>query len=519
MRIERRRRIEVDRSAPPPRASHTAMARGGRLAGAARLVAAALAGALPLLVAPVAAEETPASTSEALARRLAASIRFETVSPEDPSRFRGEPFEALAAWLRSQYPRTHAALALERINRHTLLYTWRGRDARLAPALFLSHTDVVPVEPAAAEQWTHPPYAGVIADGYVWGRGAIDDKLGVLLWLEAVEALLAEGVTPRRTIHLAFGHDEEISGLEGARVVAERLRARGERLAFLFDEGGMILDAHPLLPDRTAALIVTAEKAYYTVELVARGVSGHSSAPPPSTAIGRLARAIHRIESHPMPARLTLPLRQMLAAARPHLPFGQRLALSNLWLTAGLVKRRFLEDDLEAALVRTTFAATMIEGGVKENVIPERARAIVNVRILPGDMPEDVLAHLEAVIDDPEIEIRGRAWGEAAPAASADGPAFALAAAAVTEVLPEAVILPGLVPGATDSRHFAGVADEILRFVPMRLGMEQVGGAHGRDERIAVETLADSRAIAIGMLRRAAAGVDVVGRAGPGLDR
>ena len=446
------------------------------------------------------------SESDQIAKRLAGAIRFETVSPENPEDFRGEPFGAFEAYLREQYPRTHAALRVETVNGHTLLFEWRGSDPRLEPALFMSHLDVVPVEEAAAAEWSHPPYGGVIADGYVWGRGAIDVKTGVILWLEAVEGLLAEGIEPRRTIYLSFGHDEEIGGKGGAAHVARLLEERGVHLAFLFDEGGMILDDFPLLPGRTVANVVTAEKAYYTIELTARGVSGHSSIPPKSTAIGRLARAIQKVEENPMPARLSLPVRQMLEAASPHLPFGQRFAINNLWMLGGVVKRSFLKEDLNKALIRTTFAVTIVSGGVKENVLPERAQAIVNVRILPGDTPADVLDHLTRVIDDPEIEIKGKEWGEAAPPASADGPAFKLAAAAVTEVLPEVVVLPGLVPGATDTRHFVGLAGEILRFVPMRLGIEQVSGAHGRDERIAVETLADSRAIAMGMIRRAAAG-------------
>lgn len=441
-----------------------------------------------------------------IAERLSGSVRFETVSPENPADFEGAPFAGLENYLRKEYPRTHAALGLEKVNGYTLLYEWPGTDPDLAPALFMSHTDVVPVEEQAAAHWSHPPYGGVIEDGFVWGRGTLDAKIGVILWLEAVEALLEEGITPRRTIYLSFGHDEEIGGNDGARVVASFFKERGIQLAFLFDEGGMIIDGHPLLPAQTVANVVTAEKAYYTVVLTARGISGHSSMPPPSTAIGQLARAIQRVEENPMPARISPPLREMLEAASPYLPFGQRFAVDNLWLMGGVVRRSFLDSDLNAALVRTTFATTLVSGGIKENVIPEIAQATINVRILPGDTPDDVLAHLTRVIDDSEIEIQGTAWGEGAPAASVAGPAFRLAAASISEVLPDAVILPGLVPGATDSRHFTGVADEILRFIPMRLGIDQFGGVHGRDERIAVEGLADSRAIAIGMIRRAAAG-------------
>jgi len=460
--------------------------------------------ALAALVAT--AEAQPATESRQIAERLAGAIRFETVSHEDPADFDGLPFAALEAYLRATYPRTHAALRLEKLADYTLLFEWQGSDPALAPAIFMSHTDVVPVEAEAAARWTHPPYSGAIVDGQVWGRGALDVKTGVILWLEAVEALLEEGVVPRRTIYLSFGHDEEIGGERGATAVAARFAERGIRAAFLFDEGGMILEGHPLLPDRVVASVVTAEKAYFTVELTARGVSGHSSMPPQHTAIGKLARAIRRVEDNPMPARISLPLREMLEAASPHLPFARRFATRNLWLFGGAVKRSFLESDLNASLVRTTFAATLVSGGVKENVIPEVARATINVRILPGDTRQDVLDHLARVIDDPEIEIVGEGWGDGAPAASAEGPAFRLASAAIAEVMPEAVILPGLVPGATDSRHFAEVADEILRFVPMRLGVDQLGGAHGRDERISVEPLAQSKAIAMGMVRRAAAG-------------
>lgn len=484
--------------------------RGAAVPALAALAALALPGAGAALADPGAA-----ASSRQIAERVAGAIRFETVSRADPAELDGQSFARLAAFLREVYPRTHAALRLEQVNDYTLVFEWRGSDPGLQPALFMAHTDVVPVAADARAQWSHPPFAGAIEDGFVWGRGALDVKTGVILWLEAVEALLAEGFQPRRTIYLAFGHDEEVGGRSGAAEVARRFAQRGIRLAFAFDEGGFILDGYPLLPDATVAMVVTAEKAVYTVRLTARGVSGHASMPPPSTAIGRLARAITRVEQQPMPARLTPPLRELLHALAPHLPWGRRLVAEHLWLTGGLVKYALLRDPVSAALVRTTFAATRIAGGVADNVLPERAQATLNVRLLPGDTPQDVLAHLARVIDDPAIGIEGAAWGEAARPASMAGPAFALAADAIAAVLPEAVVLPGLVPGATDSRHFAAVADEVLRFVPLRADMAQVAGVHGRDERIAVAHLGDSVAIAVGMMRRAAAPAgDVAPRSG-----
>jgi len=449
------------------------------------------------------ASAAPTATSEEVAERLAGAIRIETISHSDPADFDDEAFARLADYLRTTYPRTHAGLELERVNVHTLVFRWKGLDAALQPALFMSHLDVVPVEEAAVAEWSHPPFEGVIDEGFVWGRGALDVKSGVILWLEAVEALLAEGFEPTRTIYLAFGHDEEVGGFNGAAVVAKLFRERGIQPAFLFDEGGFIIDDYPLLPDLTTALVVIAEKRYFTVDLTTHGVSGHSSMPPNSTAIGRLARAITRVEENPMPTRIIPPVREMFEAVSPHMSFGMRFALNNLWLTSGLVERRLIKDRTSAPFVRTTFAATLISGGVKDNVIPELARATINVRILPGDTPESVLAHIERVIDDPEVEIEGTTWGDSAEPASVTGQAFPLAKEAILEVLPDAIVVPGLVPGATDSRHFGGVVDEILRFVPARIAIEQAGGAHGRDERLAVEHLADSVAIAIGMVRRA----------------
>jgi carboxypeptidase PM20D1 len=451
----------------------------------------------------ISAQANPPVSSETVAEHLAGAIRFETVSPEDDADFDPAPFHALTNYLRALYPRTFEALRLETVNDYSLVFEWKGSDPKLKPALFMSHLDVVPVEGAAVAEWTHPPFGGVIADGFVWGRGALDVKSGVILWLESVEALLVEGFAPRRTIYFAFGHDEEIGGPNGAAAIARLFEERGIRFAFLFDEGGFIFDGYPLLPDETVAMVVTAEKAYYNVRLTARGVSGHSSIPPASTAIGQLARAIVKVEENPMPTRLVQPMRELFEVLSPHVSFGRRLVFDNLWLTSGIVQRAMLDERISAPLVRTTFAATLVEGGIKDNVIPERAEATINVRILPGDTPEDVLAHMARVIDNPTIEIEGEDWGIGATPASIDGPAFQLATEAITAVLPDAVVVPGLVPGATDSRYFAGIADEILRFVPERVGIEQTGGAHGRDERLAVEFLGDSVAIAIGMMRRA----------------
>src|SRR5690606_26988317 len=193
-------------------------------------------------VAPAPVREVDA---EAVAARLAEALRIPTiVTSPDPAQLDPAPFRAFADWLAASYPRLHGALARERVSEHSLLYTWPGSDPALAPLLLLAHQDVVPA--ADPERWTHPPFGGTIADGYVWGRGAIDDKGPLVAICEAIELLLAEGFAPRRTVMLAFGHDEEVGGPHGAVAMAALLAERGVRPALVLDEGFALLDVGTL---------------------------------------------------------------------------------------------------------------------------------------------------------------------------------------------------------------------------------------------------------------------------------
>jgi len=457
-----------------------------------------------ILLGLLATSPVMATDSAMVAQHLAGAIRFPTISPADPADFDGTPFIELAAYLRETYPLVHSRLELEVISDYSLLYTWRGSNPDLDAALFMSHLDVVPVEEGTSELWTHPPFSGAIEGGFVWGRGALDIKCGVIVWLEAVEALLAEGIIPERTVHLAFGHDEELGGTEGAAAIAESLEARGTKLALLFDEAGSISDDNPLLPGRDAAMVFVAEKTFLTLRLTAHGRGGHSSIPPRHTSIGKLSSAIHRLEANPMPARLTDTMRAMLETSAPYQSFTRRFAFNNLWLTEGSVVGQLLDDDIQRVMVQTSTAATVIRGGVKDNVVPETAEALVNFRLLPGDTPDDVVAHVRETIDDPEIEIDPLGWSPAPPPASIDGAGFQLIRESVNEVLPDAVILPALLPGATDTRHYTRIAKDVYRFVPVRVGMILMKSFHGRDERMGVAHLGDAVDMAVGLVRRSA---------------
>lgn len=437
----------------------------------------------------------------AAAGRLARAIRFPTVSggPVDEgdgaqvgkgapaATTSGHAFLALADYLAESFPHLHQVLDRETVSTYSLLYTWRGSDPSALPILLTAHLDVVPIADPSA--WTHPPFSGRIADGFVWGRGTLDDKVGVLGLLEAVEVLVRGGFSPTRTIYLGFGHDEEIGGRQGAVKIAERLATEHERLEMVLDEGLAVIEGVINGLERPLATIGVAEKGYLSLELVARARGGHSSTPPADTAIGRLARALTKLEAQPMPANLAGPSEELFATIAPELPFVQRTLFANRWLFDPLLLRVLASSPGPSATLRTTLAPTMLDAGVKDNVLPAEARAVVNARIHPLDSIETVERHVRQVIDDDAIEVHHHASFASEPSAVSptDSRGFAWITQSIRQVYAEAIVAPSLVLGGTDARHYAGLSENIYRFVPMRLTSGDIARVHGVDERISVE--------------------------------
>jgi carboxypeptidase PM20D1 len=355
----------------------------------------------------------------------------------------------------------------------------------------MAHQDVVPVPAETEPDWTHPPFSGAIVDGHVWGRGALDDKAGLMGILEAVEALLAAGFRPRRTLHLAFGQDEEVGGTQGGAKIAQLLRSREMRPEYILDEGGFI--AEGVVPGVAApvALVGIAEKGYLTLELSVAGAGGHSSMPERSTTIGILSRALVRLEEHPFPADLACS-RLFFARVGPGMPFHKRLALANLWLFAPWVERMLSRSAEMNAGIRTTAAPTLLSAGVKENILPARATAVVNFRILPGERTEGVIERVRKVVADPRVQIRARELrSEPSPVSEVSSAGFALLERTIRQVAAaDLLVAPYLVVGATDCRHYSDLCDNIYRFSFIRVGPEDLKRVHGTDERIAVEDYA-----------------------------
>ena len=447
--------------------------------------------------------EPIAVDAQLAAEHLAGAIRFRTVSDDEASAeakaASAAELEAFRGYLAQTYPQTHAKLGLEVVAGHSLLYKWQGRDASLEPMLLAAHMDVVPADESDAA-WTHPPFDGVISDGSVWGRGAIDDKLCVIAILEAVEHLLGEGFEPQRTVYLAFGHDEEVAGT-GAAAIAELLKSRGVKLDFVLDEGlpitvGIVPGIGP-----DVALIGVAEKGYTTVQLTVETQGGHSSTPPRQTAIGIAAAAVQAIEQHPYPARLSGVARDMFQWLAPEGAFAQRVIFANDWLFARLIEHILSQSPDTDALIRTTTAVTVMDSGVKDNVLPRSARVLVNFRSLPGDDPEEIVEHVREAVDDErvKIELAGPAWGSDQPS-PLDSREFERVNRAVREAYADTLVAPGLMLGATDARRYGELTRNVFRFTPAPMTSQDVSRIHGVNERVHVSDFVLSVALYVRLL-------------------
>jgi carboxypeptidase PM20D1 len=420
--------------------------------------------------------------------RFSTAITFPTISTQDSAAFDPAPFTEFHTWIEDAFPNLTKRLTREVVANYSLLYTWTGSDTTLDPILLMGHLDVVPVESGTESRWTHPPFAGVVADNFVWGRGTLDDKSSVVAILEAVEWLVGQGFEPKRTVYLAFGHDEELGGFSGAASIAAILKERAGRLAFLVDEGGVI--AEGLVPGvgRPVALIGVVEKGSMAVNLTVEQTGGHSSMPPAHTAVGILSRAITRLEDNPMPARMTPVVEEMLLRVAPEMPLSQRIPIANLWAFRPVVVRSMLGNDRTAASLRSTTAATMVSGSPKENVLPIVARGLVNFRLLPGDTPEMVLDHVRRTVDDTTVHVEGSGREAqrpgASPVADYTAPEFRIVEKTIGQLFPSAVPVPFLMVGGTDTRHYEELTRNVYRFNPIVATTELVSGAHGTNERV-----------------------------------
>ena len=438
-----------------------------------------------LAVAPAKPVDVDAAAASS---RLAAAVRFKTIASQTDVDANAGEFLGLQAHLQASFPKAHATLRREVIGKYGLLYTWPGSDAAAAPIALMAHQDVVPIAPGTEGDWQIAPFAGTQQDGFVWGRGAWDDKGNLMAILEAVELRVAAGFQPRQTVYLVFGQDEEIGGERGALQIAKLLKERGVRLSWALDEGLLITEgAIPGLA-KPAALIGVAEKGALTLQLTANATPGHSSMPPVqagTSAIGMLSEALARLETQQMPFALAGVGRETFETLAPEMTGVNRVLLSNLWLFGPVVQSELKKLPSANAIVPHDDGAHRRPRRTGENVLPGRATALVNLRLLPGDKADAVAEHVVRTVANPAIKVeRASVFSEASRVAATDGAGYRAIARTLAELHPGVVVAPGLMIGATDSRHFDSVADNVYKFSPMRARPEDLKRFHGTNERI-----------------------------------
>ena len=419
-------------------------------------------------------------------RDLSRAVQFQTVSTD----LQHPDFERFLAFLQDTFPAVHQTMTREVLARKTPLYKWQGSDPQLAPVLLAAHYDVVPIAPGSHDLWEHAPFSGTVADGFIWGRGTLDDKGAAIALLTAAEHLVKQGFTPKRTLYFSFGGDEEVGGL-GAIAVTLHLKEQGVELDWMLDEGSFVLDK--IIPglEQPVASINLSEKGILTLELVAKAEGGHSSMPPRMTAVGRISQAVARLQDNPVPGGLSGISAEFFDSLGQHFPLGQRVVFANQWLFKPLLENILSGSPSTDAMLRTTTAPTMLTGSSKENVLAAEASAKINFRIHPRDSIEDIVAHVRETIDDPMVEIRynSERATPASPVSSSEAEGYALIKNSILDAFGPLATVPGLTIAATDARHYGKAAKNAYRINPFKITGSDLPRIHGTNERLSIENL------------------------------
>jgi carboxypeptidase PM20D1 len=434
---------------------------------------------------PVYKAGVPAPLPAAAIMHMSSAIQIATVSPEDTLRIDSTVFNSFRVFLEQAYPLVQQQLSRTIIKGYSYVYEWKGSDSSLQPIILMGHYDVVPVEPSAIKLWTVKPFGGEVKDNTIWGRGAVDDKAAVISILEATEDLLKSDFKPVRTVLLCFGHNEESTGT-GAIATVDYLQKKHIRADLVIDEGGEITTGKMKNVQRPVAMIGIGEKGYVTFELAVEKPGGHSSKPEKETAIDILTNALQQLRSVQMPIKLTAPVSEFFSRiGGASVNFFDKLALNNLWLFKSTVQNTLASMPEGNAMQRTTIVPTMLESGIRENVIPTNARAVVNCRILTGETTAEVKSFIKEAIHDDRVTITIKGDFNTEPSGLTDihSPAFKTMEQAVYQTIDDVIPVPYVMLGARDSRNYRAISNGVINFTPL----VNSKGFHGIDERLPIE--------------------------------
>lgn len=419
-------------------------------------------------------------------KHLSKAITFKTVSYQDQSKFDFREFDKFIAFLQDSFPEIHRQLGFEKVNGYGLIYKWKGSDSSKNPIGLTSHYDVVPVLKGTEANWEQNPFSGAVVDGRIWGRGTLDDKIGVIGILQAVDSLLKEGYKPERDMYFMFGFDEEIGGDEGASKIVEALKDRGVSFEYVLDEGGAIVENMVPGVDQPVGVVGISEKGSATAELSIEGSGGHSSQPKDHTNIGRIASAIAKLEDTQFKGDLRGPGEDMFEFVAPEMSFGMKYVFANKAIFEPVIEKILLGQPASAALIRTTIAPTIFQAGEQYNALPEKASAIINLRLMPGDSLEEVKQFIEDTIEDSDIKVTVTG-SEASKVSSVNSWQFKSIQQAARNVYQDAVVAPYLMFAGSDARQYDSVSKNTYRFLPIQITSKDLNRMHGTNEHVSVE--------------------------------
>ena len=441
----------------------------------------------------------PQLDGDAACQRLSAAIACRTVNDGTSD---GE-FAKLRQLIADSFPTVTAQATTEVVGRSLLIHI-QGSDRSLKPALFMSHMDVVGVEAGTEGDWSYPPFSGTIAEGYIWGRGALDIKNQVFAVLEAAEYLLHQGRCPARDVYLAFGEDEETFNT-GALAMAKLLESRGVELEFLVDEsGGSIEDGGIYCaPGLNVCTIQLAEKGYADLTVRAKGQGGHSSNPFGGSSLQHLAQAIAAICATAQAAEMPAALAQCLRAVAPYVteePLKSLLtdmegnSAAIMAYCAG-VKQLF-------PLTATTIAPTMISGGGPAcNVLPQNMEANINFRLIPGDTVAALDRRCREAVGDLPVELSFAQANDPSMLSAASGFGYEKLLEVLNYYYNDIVFIPSISAGATDARQYERICPACLRCSPFMAEASEIGErVHGTNERIAQRSYVQGIRVLIRMM-------------------
>lgn len=423
-------------------------------------------------------------------QHLSDAIKIKTISYPDYDKMDFKLFDEFLLFLDRSYPNINRVCKKEIINGYCPIYIWESKEKQNKPILLLGHYDVVPVEKSSESEWEEEPFSGMIKDDYIWGRGTLDDKNQVIAVMEAVEHMIKNNYKPKRDIYMVFGFDEEVGGRRGAEKAAEVFKERAIEFECVIDEGGSVITDMMEGLTAPAALIGIAEKGSTNIKITVPGQGGHSSMPPDSTAIGTLAKIVSNVEKNPMKPRLIMPVKEMLKTMAPYMT-GQKFVLKNIDKLFPIIHPVLGKNPTTNALIRTTIAFTMTGGGDAPNVLPQKAWTTANLRILQGDSVDSTLEHIKNVNPDIEFEIEKLLVEEPSGISTIDGEPYKIVSNIIKEMYPEAIVVPYLMAGGTDSRKYFDLCKNIYRFSSVILTKKDYATIHSNNERISFENFSN----------------------------